>query len=121
MINKIIVMIILIAFVCPISIFSQPSNLTDREVLIQMYEKITFIEETTRRIDDNSHNINEKLVRVEGKIIKNEIEIKNIMERIKGIILRWNTLLGMFSTFILGIFVWMWRSVSYRKNNAKAK
>lgn len=121
MIKKIMIFVILMILVLPITVSSQPTNLTDREVLIQMYEKITYIEETTNRINNNQMKSSNKIIQVESRVVKNEVEIKNILERIKELVLRWNTLLGLFATFILGIFVWMWRSVAYRKNNSKVK
>ena len=119
MMKKMIVLIILIVFASPILGFSQPSNLTDREVLIQMYEKITFIEETVKRINNNSIITGTRVNEMESRITKNEMNISTFLERLKELVARWNALLAMFSTFILGIFVWMWRSVSYRKNNGK--
>ena len=121
MIKKIIIIILLIVFMLPISVFSQPSNLTDREVLIQMYEKIIYIENAVKKINSNSMIIDGRVTQIENRVIKNEMNISTFMEKLKELVTRWNTLLGMFAIFILGIFTWMWRSVSYRKNNNKIK
>ena len=119
MMKKMIILIILIIFTFPILGFSQPTDLTDREVLIQMYEKITFIEETVKRINNNSIITETRVTAMRDRITKNEMNISTFLERLKELVTRWNMLLGMFSTFILGIFIWMWRSISYRKNNGK--
>lgn len=105
----------------PISIFSQPTNLTDREVMIQMYEKIIYIEETIGRIDDNSKATDYKIAQTDSRVTKNEMNIDTFFERLKELVARWNVLLSLFATFILGIFAWMWRSVSYRKHNTQTK
>jgi len=119
MMRKIIIIILMIVFMLPISVFSQPTNLTDREVLIQMYGKITNIEKTVEKISENSMVIENKVYKMESRITKNEMNISTFLEKVKDLVARGNMLLGLFSTFILGIFVWMWRSVSYRKNNGK--
>ncbi|GAJ24944.1 unnamed protein product [marine sediment metagenome] len=117
MIRKMIIIMILITFIFPISIFSQPSDLTDRELLIQLYGKIEFIERTVRRIEDNSKNVTANVNLMEKRITKNEINIAGFYEKLGELVARWNYLLGLFVTFIIGIFIWMWRK-TYNGNKS---
>lgn len=111
MIRKMAILIILITFAFPISIFSQPSDLTDRELLIQLFEKINFIEESVKRIENNSKDVTTNINLIEKRITKNEINIAGFYEKLGELVARWNTLLGLFVAFITGIFIWMWRKI----------
>lgn len=84
-------------------------DLTDREILIQLIEKFYHLEEAIKRIETNSDIVRNEIISFDRRIYKNFIEINNLSEMNKATILRWNTLLGLFVTFILGIFVWMWK------------
>jgi len=109
--KKIIIIILLIVFMLPISVFSQPSDLTDRELLIQLYGKVESIRETVRRIEDNSKNVTANVNLMEKRVTKNEINIAGFYEKLEELVARWNTLLALFIAFITGIFIWMWRKV----------
>lgn len=115
--NKIIILLLLIVFAFPISIFSQPSDLTDRELLIQLHSKIEFIEESVKRIENNSKDVTVNINLMEKRITKNEINIAGFYEKLGELVARWNTLLGLFVTFIIGIFIWMWRK-TYNGNKS---
>ena len=84
-------------------------DLTDREILIQLIEKFYHLEGAIKRIETNSDIVRNEIISFDRRIYKNFIEINNLSEMNKATILRWNTLLGLFVTFILGIFVWMWK------------
>lgn len=112
-----IVLFALIVFSC--SALSQPTDLTDRELLIQLYGKMESIEKSIIRIENNSKNVNENTVLLEKRITKNEINIAGFYEKLSELVSRWNTLLGLFVTFVTGIFVWMWRKVYNEKRTTK--
>lgn len=93
-----------------ISGFGQhPEDLTDREMLIQLIERFNQIEEAIKRIENNSNAIIGEIISFDKEIYKNSIEIGNLLEAYRGTVSRWNALLALFATFILGIFVWMWK------------
>lgn len=119
MIKKIMLMILII-FAFPILGFSQPADLTDRELLIQLFGKMEFIEESVKRIENNSKGITTNINLMEKRITKNEINIAGFYDKLGELVVRWNTLLGLFVAFITGIFVWMWRK-AYNGNKTIKK
>ena len=112
-----IVLFILIVFSC--NVLSQPTDLTDRELLIQLYSKIESIEGSVKRIENNSKNVTENVNFLEKRVTKNEISIAGFYEKLGELVSRWNTLLGLFVAFISGIFIWMWRKVYNEKRTTK--
>ena len=112
------IMIMLFLTSAVVSVYSQPTNLTEREMLIQLTEKINYIEQTVRRIDGNSVNVNEKIYTMDRRVTKNEMDIGGFIERLKELVARWNALIGIFSAFVLGMFIWMWkRSYNGKKSS----
>jgi hypothetical protein len=84
-------------------------DLTDREILIQLIEKFCHFKVAIKEIEINSDIVRREIISVDKRIYRNSIEINNLSEAYRGTIVRWNALLGLFATFILGIFVFMWR------------
>lgn len=118
--NKIVLVILSFLLVTAIStdaIGQHLDDLTDREILIQLIEKFEHLEKAVLRIEFSSDITRNKITSIDREIYKNSIEINSLFERYKAAVVRWNTLLGLFATFILGIFVWMWR----RAYNGKEK
>jgi len=112
------IMIMLFLTSAVVSVYSQPTNLTEREMLIQLTEKINYIEQTVRRIDENSVDVNEKIYTMDRRVTKNEMDIGGFIERLKELVARWNALIGIFSAFVLGMFIWMWkRSYNGKKSS----
>jgi len=97
---------------------AQPTDLSDRELLIQLYSKMESVEEAVKRIEKNSTNLNEEIVGLDRRVSKNEINIAGFYGKLGELVSRWNYLLGLFVTFITGIFIWMWRK-SYNNNKNK--
>ena len=114
---KKIILIILAVLVLSGIGFTQ-SNPTDRELLFQVIEKINNINESVTRIEKNFTSINDKVYVLENRVTVTEQGIYSILERIKDLSSNWNWLLGVFSTFVLGIFIYIWRGV-YGKANHK--
>lgn len=104
------------------NIFAQPpSNLTDRELLIQLTVKVGFIEESVKRIENNSARANSKVDILEKQVAKNEINIAGFFDKIDDLTTRWNALLALFAGFMITIFVWMWRRTYNGPRPTKSK
>ena len=101
--------------------FAQPSSLSDRELLIQLHSKLEFIEATVKRIEGSSLEVNRKIVTLDKQVTKNEMNIAGFYDKLEDLVSRWNYLLGLFVTFITGIFVWMWRRNYNGKDNKLVK
>jgi hypothetical protein len=104
----ILVVIIILSFanlVC----FGQPTNLTDRELLIQLTSKIEFIEKSVMRIENYTEDVKLNLGVVEKQVAKNEINIASFFSKLEDLNTRWSALLVLFAGFVITIFVWMWR------------
>lgn len=108
--KKIILVLILVA-IFNLTVIAQPSNLTDRELLIQLYSKVDSIEKSVNKIADSSESMQTSIVLLDKRISKNETNITTFCAKIDDLGLRWNALLGLFATFILGLFIWMWKRV----------
>lgn len=114
-----ITLVFLLLIVVNITTIGQDiKDLTDREILIQLSERLNYLENAIDRIEINSDIVRREIISFDKRIYKNSIEIDNFSEKHSGSIARWNTLLGLFATFILGIFIWMWRK-SYNNNRVK--
>ena len=111
--NKVVALLGVIVLLMSISlgVFAQPTNLTDRELLIQLMTKIEFIEKSVRRIEIHSEDVKHNMVVLEKQVSKNEINIASFCGKLEGLVKRWNALLGLFATFILAIFIFMWKKV----------
>ena len=86
-----------------------PEDLTDREILIQLIEKFNNLEQAVLRIEANSDITRNKIIAIDREIYKDSEKFGNLSEAYKGSVKRWNTLLALFTTFVLGIFVYMWK------------
>ena len=100
---------------------SQPRDLTDRELLIQLYSKMQSIDNSVHRIEDNSKIVTKGAALLEKRVTKNEINISGFYEKLGELVARWNTLLGLFVVFVTTIFIWMWKKVYNGKNNKLVK
>lgn len=121
--NKVVVFlgVIVLLMVISLGVLAQPSNLTDRELLIQLITKIEFIEKSVRRIETHSEDVKHNIVVIEKQVSKNEINIAGFCDRLDRLMVRWNALLALFATFTLGIFVYMWRTAYSVKNSKVVK
>lgn len=122
--RKVILILIVILIVCASNcnvLFAQPTQLTDRELLIQLFGKMESIEHSINRIENSFTGIKENAQELDKRVTKSEMNIANFWEKLEDLMLRWNTLLGLFVTFVGGIFIWMWRSVYYRHHSASEK
>jgi peptidoglycan hydrolase CwlO-like protein len=96
-------------------VLAQPSNLTDRELLIQLYTKTESIEKSISKMTDSYRDIQSDIVTLDKRVSKTEINVADFCTRFEELITRWNALLGLFALFITGMFVWMWKKVYSNK------
>ena len=119
--KKIMILIILMVLVFSGIGYTQKSELTDRELLIQLTEKVNYINDSVTRIEKNFGSISDKIYVLENRITVTEQSIFSILERIKDLVAVWNWLLALFASFVLAIFIWMiqgfWRHGNRKKVN----
>jgi len=84
---------------------AQPSNLSDRELLIQLYAKIDVIEKAVSKIVDNSELVQRNIINLDKRITKNESNIDLFCENMDQIMAKWNILLTFFLTLLVAVIV----------------
>lgn len=118
--NKFVIflgVIVLLMLVNP-GALAQPTDLTDRELLIQLITKIEFIEKSVRRIEIHSEDVKHNMVIIEKQVARNEINIAGFCDKLDDLKKIWTSLLFLFASFTIGIFVFMWRK-SYSGKSTK--
>lgn len=101
--------VVILLMIISLGVLAQPSNLTDRELLIQLITKIEFIEKSVRRIETHSEDVKYNMVVIEKQVTRNEVNIAGFYDKLGDLVVRWNALLALFAGFIITIFIWMWR------------
>jgi predicted PurR-regulated permease PerM len=91
--------------------YMQPTQLTERELLIQLCEKVDYINSGIARIEKTMALNTEKISQLDIRTTINEQNIGSMLERIKELAGTWNWLLGLFATLLLGMFVYLWKGV----------
>ena len=107
--------------------YTQGSSLTDRELLLQLYEKVSFINDSISRIEnkfvviENKADVAmDKADVLKNRVTVNEQSILSILEKIKELAINWNRLMMVFLTFIFSIFTYIGVGVyGHRKANNK--
>ena len=85
---------------------AQPfNNLTDRELLIQLYSKIEGIEKDVNKMLDNTELVQRNIYNLDKRITKNETNIESFCKVIDDIMSKWNTLLAYFLTLLVAVIV----------------
>ena len=109
--NKIVAFlgVVVLLMVISLGVLAQPTNLTDRELLIQLISKIEFIEKSVRRIEVHSEDVKHNMVIIEKQVARNEINIAGFCDKLDDLKSLGISLLGLFVVFIFGIFAFMWR------------
>ena len=105
--------------------YAQGSSLSDRELLLQLYEKVSFINDSISRIENKFVSIEskadvamEKADILKNRVTVNEQSIISILEKIKELATNWNRLMVVFLTFIFSIFTYIGVGVyGHRKAN----
>ena len=143
MFKKIILVVIILIMLSSIGSAQAIQSLTDRELLIQLMERVTSIVNTVNRTENKTDVITDKVSTLENKIvdlqgqidglirrdivntdkvesievraIQNEKCIAVFMDKVDILVDRWNVLLGLFATLLLGMFVYMWKEISKGK------
>ena len=111
--KKIILIIMAVLILSGIG-YTQGSSLSDRELLLQLYEKVSFINDSISRIENKFVSIEskadvamEKADTLKNRVTVNEQNILSILEKIKELAINWNRLMIVFLTFIFSIFTYI--------------
>jgi len=103
---KIFIIIAIIFVVFNMIAMAQPfNNLTDRELLIQLYSKLEGIEEDVNKMVNNSDLVQRNIYNLDKRITKNETNIESFCKVIDDIMSKWNTLLAYFLTLLVAVIV----------------
>lgn len=103
--NKIILIVIILLAIFNSVAVAQPSNLSDRELLVQLYSKVEGIENSMNKIVDNSELVQRNIVNLDKRVTKNEINIDSFCESLDAIMKKWTILLSFFLTLLVGVIV----------------
>ena len=103
--NKILILtIVILISINVIPVIAQPfSNLTDRELLIQLYSKLEGIERDVNKMVENTELIQRNIYNLDKRITKNETNIESFCKAIDDIMSKWNTLLAYFLTLLVAV------------------
>jgi len=117
--KKIIIVVILILTLSGIC-YAQPTQLTDRELLIQLYTKIEAIEKSIYNINPKIDATDKAIVSLDKRVTTNESNFTSFCKRFDDLTIRWNTLITIFFASLLGMVTWMLRrTYGNRKENNK--
>ena len=117
---KRIIIVILTMLILSGICYAQPTELTERELLVQLCEKVDFINKGIARIEETMVSNTEKISQLDIRTTVNEQNISSMLERIKELAGTWNWLLGLFASLLLGMFVYLWKGVyGNRRTNHK--
>ena len=124
--KQIIVIIVIVLILSGVG-YAQISNLTDRELLIQLNEKINNINEGITRIEnrfamqDNKIDIlNNKIEIVETRVTATEINLNSLCGKVEDLTAIWYWVLGLFGILVISIIVYVWKGIyGNRKANNK--
>lgn len=101
---KYFIIITIIFVVFNMIAMAQPfNNLTDRELLIQLYSKIDTIEKAVNKIVDNSELVQKNIVNLDKRVTKNESNIDLFCKNMDQIMAKWNILLTFFLTLLVAV------------------
>jgi len=100
--------------------YAQVNNLTDRELLIQLYTKVDGIEKTLYKITTNNESTQKDIYVLDRRVTTNETNFASFCKRFDDLTIRWNALIAVFFASLLGMVVWVVRnSYVIRKENNK--
>ena len=116
--NKVVLIVVVVLLLSVVAV-AQPSNLTDRELLVQLYTKVDSIERAMNKVAYSAEIMQTSIVLLDKRVSANETSIKVFCDKIDDMGLRWNALLALFATFILGLFAWMWKRVYTNRGNGR--
>jgi len=117
--KKIIFIIILILVLSGIG-YAQPTQLTDRELLIQLYTKVDSIEKSMYGLISGYESSKKEIIALDKRITTNETNFASFCKRFDDLTVRWNTLITIFFASLLGMVTWMLRrTYGDRKQNNK--
>ena len=116
---KKLILIILVVLIFSGIGFAQVNNLTDRELLIQLYTKVNGIENSLYKITTNNESTQKDISVLDRRVTTNETNFASFCKRFDDLTVRWNTLITVFFASLLGMVVWVVRNsyVIGKENN----
>jgi len=104
--KNIIIFVVIFAVIFSVKVMAQPfNNLTERELLIQLYAKMETVEIAVNKIVDNSRVTQNSIIELDKRVTKNESNIEAFCKALDGIVAKWNMLLTFFLTLLVGVIV----------------
>ena len=103
---KQIIVAILLVLILSGMCYAQPSQLTDRELLIQLYTKVESIEKGIYNLNTGFENNKRDIYSLDRRVTTYETNFAGFCERFDDLTIRWNTLIAIFFASLLGMIAW---------------
>ena len=100
-----ILMMLILSGIC----YAQPSQLSDRELLIQLYTKVDSIENSLNKITTNNELTQKDIFTLDRRVTVNENNFASFCKRFDDLTIRWNALIAIFFASLLGMIAWTMR------------
>ena len=115
--KQIIAVIVIILILSGVG-YAQPTQLTDRELLIQLYSKVDSIEKSINGLLSDYASTKREVTLLDKRVTTNETNFASFCKRFDDLTVRWNTLITIFFASLLGMITWMLRrTYGNRKQN----
>ena len=101
----VILMMLILSGIC----YAQPSQLSDRELLIQLYTKVEAIENSLYKITTNNESTQKDIFILDRRVTTSENNFANFCKRFDDLTIRWNALIAIFFASLLGMVAWTMR------------
>ena len=115
--KKLILIIIVVLIFSGIG-YAQINNLSDRELLIQLYAKTESIEKAIYNLNSSAELNRRDVFALDKRVTTNETNFAGFCKRFDELTVRWNTLITIFFASLLGMVIWMFRR-AYTSGNRK--
>ena len=106
--KRIITLILMMLILSGIG-YAQPSQLSDRELLIQLYTKVEAIENSLYKLTTNNELTQKDIFTLDRRVTINENNFASFCKRFDDLTIRWNTLIAIFFASLLGMVAWTMR------------
>ena len=104
---KKLIIIVFILLILGGTCYAQPTQLTDRELLIQLYTKIDAIEKAINSITPKMAETDRTIYMLDKRVTTNESNFASFCKRFDDLTIRWNALITIFFASLLGMVAWM--------------
>jgi len=89
--------------------YAQPTQLSDRELLIQLYSKVDSIDKSINGLLLDYTSTKRNVILLDKRVTTNESNFASFCKRFDDLTVRWNTLITIFFASLLGMVAWMLR------------